>query len=127
MGIIHKIETLMREHEFSQYLIRVESIAESENEKKQMINAVNSLRDIQDRYSLALENLSFKTILHPVFMDHEEYSALYEIEQDYRVLKFTEKPSFDKIFPDNQKFEEIESWMDKNKPDYNPLSDFFDQ
>lgn len=127
MGIIYHIETIMRNNEFSQYLIRVESIAESENEKKQMINAVDSLRDIQDRYSLALENLSFKTRFHPVFMTHDEYSTLHEIEQDYRILKFTEKPSFDKIFPDNKKFEEIENWINRNQPDYNPLSDFFDQ
>ena len=81
MGIIHQIETIIRDHEFSQYLIRAESIAESENEKKQMINALDSLRDIQDRYSLALDGMSFKTRFHHAFMTHDEYGALHEIER----------------------------------------------
>ncbi|MEA3514840.1 MAG: hypothetical protein U9R34_05155 [Nanoarchaeota archaeon] len=127
MGIIHNIETIMRDKKFLQYSKRVESIAESEDEKKQMINALDSLRDIQNRYSLALDGLSFKTKFHPVFMTHDEYTALYGIEKDYRILKFTERSLFDKIFPDYKKFEEIENWMDNNQPDYNPFSDFFDQ
>ena len=125
MGIIYLMELYQRKIEYQGYRRKSNEIAESEEDKTSLVAVLEKLAGIENKFSRALDSLSFKTKFHAAFMTEYEYANLYLIGQEFKQLRFNESDYLKRIFTDGKKLKQIESWMEKNEPDYVPFSKFF--